>query len=83
VSLVPEAECLGGLRATVQATDPVALERAVGAEGRRAAKELYLAALRTLDERLVKDSGELGSVWNLDGWPRCSAGPGVALPGGA
>jgi hypothetical protein len=33
--------------------DPVALERAIAAEGRRAARELYLRVLETMDEEVV------------------------------
>jgi hypothetical protein len=51
---MPEISTRVELRVDVRAgQDPVALERAIAAEGRRAARELYLRVLETKDEEAV------------------------------
>jgi hypothetical protein len=51
---MPEVKAQVELRVTVRARqDPTALERAIAAEGRRAARELYLQVLETMDEEAV------------------------------
>jgi hypothetical protein len=50
VSLVPEVSVVVELRVAVEpGVDPVALERAIAEQGRRGSKELYRAALASLD----------------------------------
>lgn len=54
---MPEVSVVVELRVTVdEGLDPVGFERQVAAEGRRAARELYREALRTLD-RIVAAAG--------------------------
>lgn len=55
---MPEVSVVVELRVEVdEDPDPVALERAVAAEGRRGAKELYREVLRVLDQRATEASG--------------------------
>jgi hypothetical protein len=56
---VPEVSVVVELRVQVdeEALDPLALEQATWAEGRRAARELDREALRALDERATAASG--------------------------
>jgi hypothetical protein len=58
VSLVPEVSVVVELRVAVEAgVDPIALERAIAEQGRRASKELYRAALACLDEHASGSAG--------------------------
>ena len=55
---MPEVSVMVELRVEVdEVVDPVALEQKIGAEGRRAARELYREALRVVDEQAVAASG--------------------------
>lgn len=55
---MPEVSVVVELRVVVEdAADPVALERAVAAEGRRASRELYRGCLKAIDEKAVAASG--------------------------
>jgi hypothetical protein len=55
---VPEVSVVVELRIAVdEEPDPVVLEQAVAAEGRRAGRELYGAVLRALDEEVAAASG--------------------------
>lgn len=55
---MPKISARVELRVEVRAgQDPVALERAVAAEGRRAAKALYLRVIETVDEHAVAATG--------------------------
>jgi hypothetical protein len=54
---VPEVSVVVELRVEVEEeVNPIALEQKIGAEGRRAARELYREALRAVDERAVAAS---------------------------
>jgi hypothetical protein len=58
VSLVPEVSVVVELRVAVdEQPDPLALERQVAAEGRRAARQLFGQVLRALDEEAARASG--------------------------
>lgn len=58
MSLVPEVSVVVELRVAVdEDVDPVALEDAVAAEGRRAARELYRETVEVLDQSATGDSG--------------------------
>lgn len=55
---MPEVSVVVELRVVVdEGSDPLALERAVLAEGRRAARELYREVFRVLDELATAGSG--------------------------
>jgi len=55
---VPEVSVVVELRVAVEpGLDPVALERAIAEQGRRGSKELYRAALASLDAQAVRDTG--------------------------
>jgi hypothetical protein len=55
---VPEVSAQVELKVKVwSGQDPDALERAIAAEGRRAAKELYLRVIETKDEQAVATAG--------------------------
>jgi hypothetical protein len=57
VSLVPEISVVVELRVSVgEDLDPVALERAIAAEGRRGAKALYREVVAVLDRRATEGS---------------------------
>lgn len=52
---MPEVRIAVELRVQVEdQVDPLVLERSIASEGRRAARELYLAAMKTLDEGVSK-----------------------------
>jgi hypothetical protein len=58
VSLVPEVSVVVELRIAVDnGLDPVVLERAIAEQGRRGSKELYRAALHTLDDLATASAG--------------------------
>jgi len=58
VSLVPEVSVVVELRVAVNpGVDPVTFEQAVAEQGRHAAKELYRAALRAVDDQAVGAAG--------------------------
>jgi hypothetical protein len=57
VSLVPQVSVVVELKVSVDVGDPVVMERAIAAEGRRGARELYQQALKVLDEQATASSG--------------------------